>query len=91
MWGGGGRGLASPVFPLSWLENPPMKGGMQWKRIVLGMGGGVVLPPSTGPCLKRTKIQVLTQQPLPLNKVPPRLFKSMFYDLMVVLCFLKTR
>ena len=38
--GGGDRRVRIPDFPLNWFENPPRRGGVQWKRAVLGRGGG---------------------------------------------------
>ena len=35
----GGRGSGSSVFPLNCFENPPRRGGVQWKRIILGREG----------------------------------------------------
>ena len=55
---GRGGGLGSPVFPLNWFENLLFRGGVLWKRTVLG-GGGELLPPRTAPCPEIVKRQVL--------------------------------
>lgn len=54
----GEGGLGYPVFPLNSLEIPLRRDGVQWKRAVLGGGGGV-LPPNTAPCPKIIKRQRL--------------------------------
>ena len=63
MGGEGGEGVKFFGFPLyvNWFEDPPRAEYIQWKRTVLDRGGGGVLPPSTGPCSKIIKRQVLTQ------------------------------
>ena len=36
----GRGGLNSYMFVLTWFETPPRRGGVEWKRTVLGRGGG---------------------------------------------------